>query len=145
MYWVLLVRDRSILEGLTYALKEGADLTQKRTGVKIKKLRVSGGGSQSKNALQMTADIFNLPVEKPHTFETSALGAAINCAVGLKLHPNFETAIEQMCSVSEVFMPNKNNTALYKKLYHSVYKKMYGRLKPLYKDIREITNYPKKD
>ncbi len=136
---------RSILEGLTYALKEGADLTQKRTGVKIKKLRVSGGGSQSKNALQMTADIFNLPVEKPHTFETSALGAAINCAVGLKLHPNFETAIEQMCSVSEVFMPNKNNTALYKKLYHSVYKKMYGRLKPLYKDIREITNYPKKD
>ena len=135
---------RSILEGLTYALKEGADLTQKRTGVKIKKLRVSGGGSQSNHALQMTADIFNLPVEKPSTYETSALGAAINCAVGLKLHDSFEIAIEHMCSVRETFYPDPENTKLYEKLFNQIYKKMYGRLKPLYKDIRRITNYPNK-
>ena len=135
---------RSILEGLTYALKEGAMRTQKRTGVKIQKLRVSGGGSQSKNALQMTADIFNMPVEKPHTFETSALGAAINCAVGLKLYPSFETAIENMCRISETYLPNPENRDIYEKLYHRVYKKMYQKLQPLYKEIREITDYPTK-
>ncbi len=135
---------RSILEGLTYALKEGAIRTEKRTGVKIEKLRVSGGGSQSKNALQMTADIFNMPVEKPHTYETSALGAAINCAVGLKLYPNFETAIENMCRIGETYYPNAQNRDIYEKLYHQIYKKMYKRLKPLYEDIREITNYPVK-
>lgn len=135
---------RSIIEGLTYALKEGALRTQKRNGVKIQKLRVSGGGSQSKNALQMTADIFDLPVEKPHTFETSALGAAINCAVGLKLYPDFRTAINNMCRVGEIYNPIPENRDIYKKLYEKVYSKMYKQLQPLYKDIREITNYPKK-
>ncbi|MFP4024768.1 MAG: FGGY-family carbohydrate kinase [Thiohalospira sp.] len=134
---------RSIIEGLTYALKDGALLTQKRTGVKIEKLRVSGGGSQSENALQITADIFDMPVEKPHTYETSALGAAINCAVGLKLYPDFQTAIDNMCSVGETYLPKPENRAIYKKLFNNVYKKMYKRLKPLYHDIRDITDYPK--
>jgi len=135
---------RSIIEGLTYALKEGALRTQKRNGVKIQKLRVSGGGSQSNNALQMTADIFNMTVEKPHTFETSALGAAINCVVGLKLYPDFQTAIDNMCRVGEVYNPVPENTKIYQELYEKVYRKMYKQLKPLYEEIREITNYPKK-
>lgn len=135
---------RSIIEGITYALKEGAMLTQKRNGVKIQKLRVSGGGSQSANALQMTADIFNLPVEKPHTFETSALGAAINCAVGLKLYPDFETAISKMCRIGEVYDPIPENRDIYHELYEKVYLKMYKRLRPLYGHIRNITNYPPK-
>jgi sugar (pentulose or hexulose) kinase len=136
---------RSILEGLTYALKEGALRTQKQTGVKIEKLRVSGGGSQSDNVLQMTADIFDIPVERPHTFETTSLGAAINCFVGLKLYPDFESAIHNMCRVSEVYMPKSENRDIYKQLYTKVYKKMYKKLKPLYQEIRHITNYPTKE
>lgn len=136
---------RSILEGLTYALKDGMLLTQKRMGVKIEKLRVSGGGSQSKNALQITADIFDMPVEKPHTYETSALGAAINCAVGLKLYPDFDTAIHNMCRVGEVYYPKSENRDIYKKLFNQVYKKLYKQLRPLYQDIRHITNYPKRE
>lgn len=136
---------RSILEGLTYALKDGAIRTENKTGVKIQKLRVSGGGSQSKNALQMTADIFDIPVEKPHTYETSALGAAINCTVGLKLYPDFDTAIKNMCRVSEVYLPMPENRDIYKKLFNNVYLKMYKQLKPLYSEIREITNYPKRE
>lgn len=136
---------RSILEGLTYALKDGMLLTQKRTGVKIERLRVSGGGSQSDNALQITADIFDMPVEKPHTYETSALGAAINCAVGLKLYPDFESAIRNMCRVDTVYYPIPENRDMYKKLFNQVYKKMYKQLRPLYQEIRHITNYPKRE
>ena len=77
---------RAILEGLGYGLKEGLLVLQKRNKVPITSLRVSGGGSQSDAALQITADIFDLPAERPHTYETSALGAAIDAAVGLKLH-----------------------------------------------------------
>ena len=135
---------RSILEGIAYALKDGAQRTERTTKVKMRKIRVSGGGSQSKNALQLTADIFNLPVEKPHTYETSALGAAINAAVGLQLHPDFKTAIENMCHVGETYEPIPKNVKIYDQLYKKVYSKMYKRLKPLYNDIRDITNYPKK-
>ena len=134
---------RSIIEGLAYALREGKERIEKRSRTPIRSLRVSGGGSQSRNALQITADIFGLPTAKPHLYETSGLGAAIDAAVGLGLHPDFETAVKAMTHVGEVFEPDQGNHRLYDSLYHDVYKKMYKRLKPLYKRIREITGYPK--
>ena len=84
---------RAILEGLAYALREGKERIEKRSGVPITQLRVSGGGSQSDAAMQLTADIFGLPTARPHVYETSALGAAIDAAVGLGLYPDFASAI----------------------------------------------------
>ena len=133
---------RSILEGLVYGLKEGTERTQKRNKVKIERVRVSGGGSQSDEAMQITADIFNLPTEKPHTFETSALGAAIDAAVGLGFYPNFESAVKGMTRLSDTFHPEPRNRDIYAELYQNVYLKMYDRLKPLYESIRSITGYP---
>jgi len=135
---------RAIIEGLAYALKDGMLTTQKRTGIEIEKLRVSGGGSQSKNAMQITADVFGKTTEKPHTYETSALGAAITAAVGMKLYPDFETAIKEMTRISEVYEPIAQNQEIYEKLFNQVYQKMYGKLKPLYNKIRSIINYPEK-
>ena len=134
---------RAILEGLAYALREGKERIERRSRKRITSLRVSGGGSQSRNALQLTADIFGLPTAKPHLYETSGLGAAIDAAVGLGLHPDFKTAVAEMTHVGEVFEPIKKNHDLYDTLYRDVYCKMYRRMKPLYKRIREITGYPR--
>jgi sugar (pentulose or hexulose) kinase len=133
---------RAILEGLAYALREGKEKIEKRSGVKIRKLRVAGGGSQSDAAMQLTADVFGLPAERPHTYETSGLGAAIDAAVGLGLHPDFDTAVANMTRVGDVFHPNEETRALYQRLYSEVYLKMYPQLQPLYRKIREITGYP---
>ncbi len=133
---------RAMLEGLAYALREGKERIERRTRTPVTELRVSGGGSQSDAALQLTADIFGLPTARPHTYETSGLGAAIDAAVGLGLHPDIETAVREMTRVGEVFDPNPATRQLYDDLYHRVYKQMYARLKPLYEAIREITGYP---
>jgi sugar (pentulose or hexulose) kinase len=135
---------RAILEGLAYALKEGKELTEKRNKVKIERIRVSGGGSQSRVAMQLTADIFNMPAERPHTYETSALGAAIDAMVGLKMHPDFEAAIKEMTRIRDIFEPIPESRDIYKELYEKIYKKLYGSLKHLYDDIRSITGYPPK-
>lgn len=134
---------RSILEGLAYALREGKERIERRSGTPITSLRISGGGSQSRNAMQLSADIFGLPTAKPHVYETSGLGAAIDAAVGLGLHEDFKSAVKTMTHVGEVYEPNQKNQRLYDALYHDVYKKMYKRLKPLYERIRKITGYPK--
>jgi sugar (pentulose or hexulose) kinase len=84
---------RAMLEGLAYALREGKERIERRNGQKIQRLRVAGGGSQSDAAMQLTADIFGLPAERPHTCETSGLGAAITAMVGLGIHPDFPTAV----------------------------------------------------
>jgi sugar (pentulose or hexulose) kinase len=133
---------RAILEGLAYALREGAERTARRTGVPLTSLRIAGGGSRSPAAVQLTADVFGLPVARAHTHEASGLGAAIDAAVGLGLHRDVRAAAAEMVHVGEVREPDPATHALYDELYHGVYRRMYPRLQPLYKEIRRITGYP---
>lgn len=135
---------RSILEGLAYALREGAERTSRRSGVRITEVRVAGGGSQSDAAMQLTADIFGLPITRPHLYEASGLGSAIDAAVGLGLHPDFNTAVSEMTHLGVSFEPNPTHHRIYDELYNRVYLHMYGRLRPLYKQIQDITGYPPK-
>ncbi len=127
---------RAILEGLAYALREGAERTERRAGVKITELRVAGGGSQSAAALQLTADVFGLPASRPHVYEASGLGAAMDAAVGAGLHPDFPTALREMTRVRDTFEPDAQTHARYDELYRGVYKQMYPRLRPLYERMR---------
>jgi len=135
---------RAILEGLAFSLKEGMLRTVKRTKIPINKIIVSGGGSQSKQAMQITADIFNMPVYKPHTYETSSLGAAINAAVGMNYYQEYNEAVKSMTRPGEQYLPDNNNVPIYNQLYEKVYSKMYNQLQSLYDQIRSITGYPPK-
>ncbi len=133
---------RAMIEGLIYGLKEGAQLTEKKNKVPITQLRISGGGSQSDTAMQIAADIFGVPAQRPHTHETSVIGAAIDAAVGLNLFPDFESAVKEMTGVKKVFEPIPENCRIYKDLYENVYTKISKKLMPLYREIQKITRYP---
>ncbi|NLD72903.1 MAG: carbohydrate kinase [Chloroflexi bacterium] len=133
---------RAIIEGLAYALREGKERTERRSRIPVTELRVSGGGSQSDQALQITADIFGLPTARPHVYDTSGLGAAIAASVGLGIHPDFPTAVAAMTRLGRVFEPDPAARAVYEPLYQRVYLPMYNRLRPLYEEIRAITGYP---
>ena len=130
---------RAIIEGLAYALREAGERIAKRSKTPLRLVRVAGGGSQSNAAMQITADIFNLPAERPALFEASGLGAAILASVGLGLHPDFATAIREMTRVGQRFEPIAANAQLYEQLYGGVYQRMYGRLQPLYRTLRNIS------
>ncbi|MBY5993908.1 FGGY-family carbohydrate kinase [Ferrimonas balearica] len=133
---------RALIEGLAYGLKEGLDSIERATGARTQVLRISGGGSQSCAAMQLTADLFGLPAERPHTFETSGLGAAICAAVGLGWYPDFAQAQQAMVRVGQRFEPNPQHHALYQALYQRVYRRLYPQLAPLYREIRRLTGYP---
>ena len=133
---------RAILEGLAYALREGGERAQARSKVPLTELRVSGGGSQSEAVVQLTADVFGLPTVRPHTHETSGLGAAIDAAVGMGLYPDIETAVGAMTRMGETREPDPAAHRMYDELYERVYRKMYARLRPLYDEIQKITGYP---
>lgn len=134
---------RAILEGIAYALRDGSERCERRTGRTIRELRVAGGGSKSDAALQITADIFGLPAARPEVSEASGLGAAIDAAVGLGLHPDFSAAVSEMTRIGAVFDPEPARQETYDRLYREIYLQMYRRLRPLYERIREITGYPK--
>ncbi len=130
---------RALLEGLVYALREGGERIEKRSGQKIESLLISGGGSQSDSAMQIGADVFGLPAVRPHLTETTALGAAIVGAVGCNLYPDFESAVKGMTRPGRTFEPDVKNHQVYDQLYQKVYKKMYRQLQGIYKSIGEIT------
>jgi hypothetical protein len=50
-----------------------------------------------------------------------------------------------MTRVGQTFEPIAENQHIYNELYERIYLKMYGRLKPLYDEIRDITGYPPRD
>ena len=129
---------RAMIEGLTYALRESKELLEKRTKKSISRLVVSGGGSQSDEVMQITADIFGMTVFRPHTFETSSLGAAIASAVGIGLYQDFTYAVEKMTHAGDRFDPIDANKKIYSDLYNKVYKKMYSNLKPSYEAIKSV-------
>ena len=61
---------------------------------------------------------------------------------GLGLHPDVPTGAAAMVRVGEVRDPDPATHAVYDDLYRTVYRPMYDRLKPLYREIRRITGYP---
>lgn len=133
---------RAIIEGLVYGLRAGREQIERKTGRPIRRVVVAGGGSQSDVAMQITADVFGLTAERPAVYETSALGAAINLAVGLGVHADYATAVAAMTRTAHRFEPDASSQRLYDRLYREVYVPLYPRLRPLYHRIREITGYP---
>jgi len=133
---------RAIIEGIGFALREGKERLEKRGKITFERLRVSGGGSQSDEILQITANLFNLPVERPHTYETSGLGAAMAVAVGTGVYSNFPEAVDSMVRFQTRFEPQADQVAIYEQLFQQVYRKLYKQLRPSYRAIRRITGYP---
>lgn len=130
---------RAIIEGIGYALKEGLQSIEKSQRHKVKELMISGGGSQSDIICQITADIFNLPVSRVQTYETTSLGAAIATFTALKEFDSIEEATQAMVHKTVTFSPNEVASQQYEDLYKHVYLKMFPRLKDVYKHINKFT------
>ncbi len=133
---------RAMIEGLGFALYEGMEKIRAKSGVQVSSAAVSGGASQSEAICRIAADIFNLPMIKGRTHETSGLGAAILTASGAGLYPSIPAAAKEMVKVDRVFEPTPDHVDIYKELYSRVYRHIYRSLKPLYVQIQQITGYP---
>ena len=130
---------RAIIEGIAYALREGLEGIEKSQRHKVQELRISGGGSQSDAICQITADIFNLPVSRVQSFETTSLGAAISTFVALKEFSSVEEAMKEMSHKTVTFSPNPVAVQSYEELYKHVYLKMFPKLKKVYRNINRFT------
>lgn len=129
---------RAIIEGLGYALYEGMENISTRMKTKVRKVVVGGGGSKSDSICRITADIFGVPVCRIHTYEACALGCALAVYVAMGEFSTYDKAIESMVHYEKPFMPNDENHDSYMKVYNDVYKKIFGQLKPLYKNLFDI-------
>jgi glycerol kinase len=67
---------RATLESICYQTKDVADAMESDSGVRLDVLKVDGGVTVNDLCMQIQADILGVPVSRPVTAETTALGAA---------------------------------------------------------------------
>lgn len=123
---------RAIIEGIDFALREGLERMERRGHHKIEYIAVSGGGSQSDVICQIAADIFNKPVKRVQTYETSGLGAAIATFMACGVYANEREAVKNMVHYKDTFTPNPVTAKVYDDLYKNVYLKLYSKLQKFY-------------
>ncbi len=129
---------RAIIEGINFALIDGLRMIEKRAGHKMDSVYLGGGGSQSDEICQITADMFGIPVYRTETTETTGIGCAVATFVALGVFPDYKTGIEKMVRIKDKFEPNMKDHEVYNTLYEHVFSKTYGRLKPLYHKLSAI-------
>jgi glycerol kinase len=67
---------RAALESIAYQTREVVDAMARDSGLRPEVLRVDGGAARNDFLCQFQADILGIPVERPATTESTALGAA---------------------------------------------------------------------
>jgi len=133
---------RSVVEGLAFGLREGLEKIERAGGVRITRIGLSGGATQSQEICQLTADVFGRDLTAGETFETAGLGAAVLTAAGTGLYPSLPEAVAAMVRPGQVYVPDPARAALYDRLYRRVFLGLHRRLRPLYRELRSIFNYP---
>ena len=67
---------RAALEGIAFQVRDVLKAMEADAGFKIKELRVDGGAAINNLLMQFQSDVLRVPVIRPQTLETTALGAA---------------------------------------------------------------------
>ncbi|MDR2446375.1 MAG: xylulokinase [Treponema sp.] len=128
---------RAALESAIFGMRIGLEAFQ-ALGFKAREIRITGGGSKSPLWRQMVADIMNLPVKRPVSAESAAMGGAIQALWCLLKREGKNVGIAELTDEhiqireDESIAPDAGATAAYNKAYaeYNTYLKM---LAPLYK------------
>jgi L-xylulokinase len=124
---------RAIYEGIVFGHKTHVDKLLKFREMP-ETIQLTGGAANSKEWVQIFADIFQVPIELPTGTELGALGAAIAAAVATEIYPNYDSAVKKMVKFSKVIEPDKEKADLYEIKYFR-YKKAAESLIDLWHDF----------
>jgi len=118
---------RAILEGIAFEQLLAIEAVEKSTGSRVREFVAIGGGSTSKLWCQILADVTGREICIPENAEASALGAAINAAVGAGWFPSCKRAAIKMSRTGRIVKPETERQKYYRKLFDD-YRSIYPRL-----------------
>lgn len=85
--------------------------------------------------LSIAADVFNKPVKRVQTYETSGLGAAMVTFMACGVFADENEAVKAMVHYTDVFFPNPKNVEIYDNIYKNIYLKLYNKLQSFYLEL----------
>jgi xylulokinase len=101
---------RAIQEGVAFMLRRNLELIE-GSGVKIKEVRTTGGGSRGKLWNQIKADVCNRPFVTLFNEDTALVGDAILAGVACGVFAMAAEGVASMVRLNEKITPGKNAAA----------------------------------
>lgn len=129
---------RAIIEGIGFTLYDGLKSLEKAGRSKIRSVVIAGGGSNSPEICQIIADISGVPAHRIQTEDAAGLGSSLLAFLKLGYFRTLEDALASMVHVQQRFEPDPRVHAFYDRLYEKVYRRVFPKLKRLYRNIDEI-------
>jgi len=127
---------RSVLEGVIFSLRDSFDLFQEK-GLKVKEIRLIGGGAKSKVWRQISADILGKEINVLNIEEGPCFGAALIAGVGVGVYKNISEAVNGIVKIKKTITPRIENVKKYDD-YYKLYKKLYHSLKEDYEELDRL-------
>ena len=95
---------RAALEGIAFQVADVVDVMREDSGRELNEMRVDGGAAANNLLMQFQADILGVPVVRPKTLETTALGAAYLAGLATGVWKD-RRALERIWQVERRFEP----------------------------------------
>lgn len=120
---------RSVLEGITFSLRESIDILR-ASGKQIDRVISIGGGAKNETWLQMQADVFNAEMVKLESEQGPAMGAAMLAAYGCGWFPSLQDCAREFLRPARAYSPDPEAVQVYDKLF-GLYQSVYGATREL--------------
>ena len=118
---------KAVIEGICFSLYHNYKVMVE-DGIIANSARVIGGGTKSKNTIQILADIFGIKIKTINSSDGGALGAIICAMVGDGLYKDVTAAASALIKDKEIFYPNLDKHLQYEEKFNK-YLNLYLRNK----------------
>ena len=95
---------RATLESIAYQTRDVLQAMEDDSGIPLKVLKVDGGAVANNFLMQAQSDILGVPVERPQTIESTAIGAAFLAGLAVGFWKD-KAEIEAIRRVDRNFIP----------------------------------------
>ena len=108
---------RAALEAMAYSAKDLSDAMTEESGVNIDVIRADGGASANDFLMRFQANVLGVAIDRPQEKESTALGAAFLCGIGLGLID--PSALDEYRLRERLFSPDREEKSV--KTYRGFY------------------------
>lgn len=129
---------RALFEGLSLELRGVVDKFSELTGDPYSEMKYIGGGSRNHFWIQMKADVLERKICVNTIQENTSHGAALLAGIGSGVYRDADEAFRAVKSAEETFLPNPENSQIYRQMYEGVYRNLYGKMIGLNQDIESL-------
>ena len=97
---------RAVLESIAYGARDLAECMEADSGIYLRELKCDGGASANNFLMQFQADVLGVGINRPVERESTALGAALACAVASGLCDT--DGVPRLRRSERVFLPSED-------------------------------------